>query len=164
MGVHWFEVLRYGKSLVESAQALATGDYHRGGKAERVGEAFHRSESSALQQQPIAHRLHSEHGDALFNQLRYDLFLKAAELSIHWVQRHLAGIEMEVVSGRQFQHAKVHARVFMTGESNEPNLPGLLSIKAGFQRAVGSEEPVGILQADVFVKLHEVDAVGLQPP
>jgi hypothetical protein len=48
---------------------------------------------------------------------------KTAEVGVHDVDRHLHGIEMEIVRFGDFQHAQVYERVFMAGKADEADSP-----------------------------------------
>ena len=50
-------------------------------------------------------------------------------MRIHHIQRHLNSIELEAMLRGRFQHIKVNPRIFMSGESDEPNFPCLLSFQ-----------------------------------
>ena len=52
----------------------------------------------------VAHRLHSQHTDVVLEQHGQNLFFETVEVRIHYVERHLNGIEREAVLGRGGQH------------------------------------------------------------
>ena len=87
---------------------------------------------------------------------------KAAELRVQDVERHLRGIEMEIVRLRHLQHAQMHHRILVPGEADVANLAGLLRFQQRIHHAL-VEEPVRIFHADVLVILHQVHLVRLQP-
>jgi len=54
---------------------------------------------------------------------RQDLMYKAAETPVHHVRGKQHGIEVKPLPARQFQHAEVNGRIFVTGESDIADLP-----------------------------------------
>src|ERR1700728_1865114 len=87
---------------------------------------------------------------------------EAAEMRIHDVERHLAGVETELVLRRHFQHPQMHEGIFMPGESNEPDLSSFLSFEQSFQRSIRRKETVGIFETYVFMELDQVHVIGFE--
>ena len=56
----------------------------------------------------------------------------------------------------------MHVRILVTGEADEAKLPLLPRIEQCGVRAFLVEHPVGILEADDLVMLHQIDVIGLQ--
>ncbi len=71
---------------------------------------------------------------------RDDLRAEAAEVGIHWIERKLAGVEVEAPFVRHLQHALMDDGVLVAGEADEAELAGLLRLDEGF---VGSERKPG---------------------
>ena len=147
---------------VEAFHALAPGDHHRSREGERVVQALGRRHFAALQNISVAHRFHSQHTDASLHQLREDLVPEASKVCVHYIEGHLTGVEVERVRRRDLQHSQMYNWIFVTGESNVADLPGLFRFQQCFQWPVGGEKPVRIFHADIFVILHEVDSFCLE--
>ena len=52
-----------------------------------------------LENRAAGQRLHAEHTDAFLDEERHDLFGEAPEVRVQHVQRHLHGVEPELVLG-----------------------------------------------------------------
>ena len=100
--------------------------------------------------------------DALLHQLGQNMAAEAAKMRIHDIERHLAGVEAELMLRRHFQHPQMHQGIFVPGESDEPDLAGFLGFEQSFQRSIRRKETVRIFQADIFVELHQVHVIGFQ--
>jgi hypothetical protein len=68
---------------------------------------------------------------------------------IHYVERHLNGIEREAVLGRGGQYFQMYDRAPVAGEADEANLTSLLRIQAFMRYLLSSgsllEEPTRLL-------------------
>ena len=53
-------------------------------------------------------------------------------------------------------------RIFVAGESDVANLPRLLGLENRFIGSTLREYAIGIVKADDFMVLHQIDVVGLQ--
>ena len=96
------------------------------------------------------------------DELPAALLLKAAEVRVHHIQRHLHGIEVKTVCLRDLQHAEMDARILVPGEANVANFPRLLRLQQRLHRAARGKNAIGIFEANDLVKLHEIDMIGLQ--
>ena len=56
-----------------------------------------------LRTAPLRQWFHAEDADALFDELGHDVVGEAAEVGVHDVERHLDGVEMEVVLARRLR-------------------------------------------------------------
>jgi hypothetical protein len=88
--------------------------------------------------------------------------LKAPEVCVHQIQRHLHGVELEMMAGGRFQHVEVNVGVFMSRKTNESQLAGLFGFEESFDCTVGRKNPVRVFESNDFVELHQVDVVGLE--
>src|ERR1700677_994846 len=111
----------------------------------------------------VAEGLHGEYTNSLFDCDRHDLISEGAEVRVHHVNRHLYGVEMETVLLSDLQHAEMDGRVFVAGKSYIADFYSLAGCHGRFDGAARGEDAVGVLHANDFVKLHEVDHVGLEP-
>jgi len=97
----------------------------------------------------VAHRLHSQHTDVVLEQHGQNLFFETVEVRIHYVERHLNGIEREAVLGRGGQYFQMYDRAPVAGEADEANLTSLLRIQAFMRYLLSSgsllEEPTRLL-------------------
>ena len=149
--------------LLENVGTINAGDDGGDGEVHGVVEAFDGLDGLTLEDDAAGHGLHSQHTDLLVDQHGEHLVSETAEMEIHDVQGHLHGIEAEVVLAGCFQHAQMNQRILVAGETDEPDLAGFLGVEHGADGAVVSENPIGVFQANHFVKLHQVNMVGLQP-
>jgi len=85
------------ESLLENRKRIAAGDDDAGWQIHRVVEAFHGGGGFTLKNKVVAHRLHTEHAAIVLEQDRQDFFLETVVVRIHYVERHLNGIECEAV-------------------------------------------------------------------
>src|SRR6185437_4232660 len=92
-----------------------------------------------------------------------DFLFEAVVMGVHHVEGHLHAIEAEVVLVRRLEHLQVNLGAFVAGESDVTHLAGFFSRENGFERAAGREDALGILHADDFMELEQVEMVGLQP-
>ena len=96
------------------------------------------------------------------HQLRYNFLCEAAVMGIHEIEWHLNRVEFESVLVGDFQHVQMHARIFMAGEADIPNLAGIACLhKCG----VGSfiiKDAMRIFVPQNFMMLDEIDALDLQ--
>src|ERR1039457_7004154 len=74
--------------LIEPFHALASGDHHGNRQIQRVVQALDGGDRSALEDVSVPHRFHAEHGDSLLDEFGQYLLRKAAEVSVHQIQRH----------------------------------------------------------------------------
>src|ERR1017187_65274 len=89
--------------------------------------------------------------------------LETPKMRIHYVQRHLHGVEAEFVSGSNFQHPEMNERIFMAGKTDVADLSGLPGIHHGFDRAPGGKDSVRVFQSDDLMQLHQINSIRLQP-
>jgi hypothetical protein len=125
-------------------------------------QAFRRGRRLALKNQPVSHRLHAQHADIVLHQDGQHFFLKAIEVRVHEVERHLHGIEMEVILFRLLKHVKVNVRVLVAGEADVPDLARPFCVEKGLHGASRRKDAVGILEANDFVVLQKVYVVYLK--
>jgi hypothetical protein len=83
---------------------------------------------------------------------------------VHHVERQLRGVERHAVLARHLERVQVDARVLVPGEAQVAHLPRGLRLHERGVRPVLGEDPVRVLVAQHLVVLHEVDAVGAEPP
>ena len=65
---------------------------------------------------------------------------------------------------RHLEHVEMDARILVPGEADVADLARRARFDQRRVRALGVEDPVRIVEANYFVVLHEVNAVGLQAP
>ena len=83
-------------------------------------------------------------------------------MRVHDVERHLAGIEVEAPLLRHGEHLQVDARILVAGKADVAELALFLGLHEAFHGPALGEDPVGIIEAQDLVVLHEVDMVGAQ--
>ena len=88
--IHRPECARGFHRLIEPFHALASGDHHGNRQIQRVMQALDGCDRSALEEVSVPHRFHAEHGNSLLDEFGHYLLRKAAEVSVHQIQRHLA--------------------------------------------------------------------------
>ena len=120
-------------------------------------EGFDGVDGFAFEDEVVAEGLHREDADSLLEGDGHDLMREGAEVGVHDVDRHLHGVEVEVVLLGDFEHAEVDGGVFVAGEADVANLAGFAGGDGCVDGAVVGEDAVGVFQADDFVELDEVD-------
>jgi hypothetical protein len=88
----------------------------------------------------------------------------AAVVRVHHIQRHLYGVEGEVVFTRELEGMQVNARIFVAGEADVADLAGPLRLDQRSVRALLIEDAVRVLVADHLVMLHQIDGVDTETP
>src|ERR1022692_1342246 len=83
-------------------------------------------------------------------------------MRIQHVQRHLHRVEAEAVLGSYFQHIQMNVRIFVTGESDVANLARFLGLQNGFHGSALRKYAIGIIEANDFMMLHQIDVVCLE--
>ncbi len=110
---------------------------------------------------PLPPRLFiAERRDAPRIEHGQDIVLKAAELAVHDVKRHLHG-RPGIGLG---QHLEMDRRILVARESQEADFALFLGLQRIFDGTPLVEDPVGIVVVDDLMKLPEVEMIGTQPP
>ncbi len=78
-----------------------------------------------LEENAICHTLHSQHANLLLDQLGQNQFRETSIVRIHYVERHLHGVEFETQLCRDFQHVKVNVGILVPGKAEVADLSGL---------------------------------------
>src|SRR5262249_35068197 len=145
--------------LLEYLHTVETRDDRRSRQVERVMQAFDRRDGPGTQQDAVGPAFHSEDRNVVANQLRQHQLLKAAEMRIHHVQRHLYGVEPKAALGGDSQHVEVDPRVLVPGKSKIAELAGLAGRQKCAMCAFLVEDAIGIFKAQDLVVLYEIDTV-----
>src|SRR5882762_1479734 len=85
------------ESLLKNRKRVAPRDNNAGRKVHSIVKALHRGGCFALENNVVTHRLHTEHTDVVLNQDRQHFRFKTIKVRVHYVERHLNGIEREAV-------------------------------------------------------------------
>src|ERR1035437_656176 len=107
-------------------------------------QTFNRRHSFALKNKGISHGFHSQHPDLVRNQARENLMLKTSKMRVHYIQRHLHGVEAEFVSSSDLQHPEMNERIFMARKTDVTDLPCLPGVHHGFDRAAGCKDSIWV--------------------
>src|SRR5207237_2556495 len=86
----------------------------------------------------------------------------ALPMGIHHIERHLNRVELESVAVRNFEHVKMHARIFVPGK---PDVSNLARIACLYQSGVCSfiiKDAMRIFVTEDLMMLDEIDRVHLQ--
>ena len=67
-------------------------------------QAFHGVDGTAIENDLVAHRLHTKYPNVLFHQHWHDLVLETAKMGIHQIQGHLDGVKSSTVFIPNLQH------------------------------------------------------------
>src|SRR5271156_4288408 len=110
----------------------------------------------------VAKGLHRQNGDSLLDRDRHDILGKRAEMRIHDINRHLNRVEMKAVMLGHGEHSEMYRWIFMSGKPDVTNLARLPCSDRSFKRSSGRKDAVRVFQPNHFVKLHEIDHIGLQ--
>ncbi len=98
-----------------------------------------------------------------FTSFRKHQFSKTAVVGIHDVERHLDRVEGEAVFIGHFQHVQMDKRILVAGEADVAQLARFFCFQEHLVGAVFVEDAVRVFEADDFMVLDEIDAVGLEP-
>jgi hypothetical protein len=101
-------------------------------------------------------------GNAFAGKHRQHLVGEAAEVRVHDVERHLYGVEVELVLARVVQHAQVDVRILVSSEADVAHLARFFGFEHGFHGAALGEDAVRVFEADDLVELHHINVIGLQ--
>src|SRR6266478_3328819 len=85
------------KSLLKNQERIAARDNNTGRKIHSVVKALHRGGCFALENNVITDGLHAEHADIVLEQDGQNFLFETIEVRVHYVERHLYGIEREAV-------------------------------------------------------------------
>ena len=75
-------------------------------------------------------------------------------MSIHDVDRHLHGIEVEAMLLRYFHHVEVNVWILVAGETDEAYLPCLFGSNDRFHRSTFVEDSIRVVVANHFMVLQ----------
>ena len=85
-------------------------------------------------------------------------------MCVHHIQRHLNGVELEAMLRSRGQHLQMDVWTFVSGEADEADLACLFGFQYGLHSTAVGENPIWIGVANHFVKLEQVNSIGLQSP
>ena len=85
--------------------------------------------------------------------------MKAPEVCVEAVDRHLHGVEPEVMR----EHLQMNRWMLVPGEADEPYLSLLPGLDERFDGAAWYEMKVGIIFVDDLVNLPEIEVIGPEP-
>ena len=108
--------------MLKNGERVASSNDHTGREAHCIVEAFQWIDRLALQNERIAQRLHPQYADVFRQQYREHFFLETIIMRIHEIERHLYGIEDEVMTEGGLEHPQVKGGAFMAGKSDVTNL------------------------------------------
>ncbi len=148
---------------MQDLHTVDTGNHYRNWLVHGEVQALDGCNSLALQNDAVAHALHSKNADILFHKLRKHIVDKAAEVRIHHIHWHLNRIEPEIMRGRQVEHVQMDSRILVAGESDVAGLSRFLRSEKGLGRAARGEETVNIVESDDLMALDEIHVIDLQP-
>src|SRR5438105_12194393 len=118
--------------------------------------------SFAPQNKIVSKRFHGLDPDSTLQQNRQDLILKASEVRVHDIERHLYRVETKVIFRCNIQHSKVNERVFVSGKADVTDLTRFSGLQHCFLSSALAKDAVGILRTNHFVMLEEIDVIGLK--
>src|SRR5438034_4490260 len=84
-------------------------------------------------------------------------------MRVHYIQRHLHGVEQEAVRSRHVEHVQMDVGILVSREADIPDLARSLRVD---ERTIGAflvEDTMWIVIPQDLVMLHEIDAIGPQP-
>src|SRR3984957_5303990 len=122
-GGHGLEIASNFQILFEDAEVIhsADGGGHR--QAHGVAQTFGGRDGAAGDHfAGAAQALHAQDADAALVSFRQHLLFEAAKSRVESVQRHLHGVEREIL----FKHSQVDGRIFVAGEADEADFSLLL--------------------------------------
>src|SRR5437870_5030154 len=84
-------------SLLKDRERIAASDNNTGGKIHGVVQTLNGCNRLAAENEGVAHGFHAENSDAILGQDRQHFLFETVEVGVHYVERHLDGIEREAV-------------------------------------------------------------------
>src|SRR5258707_1101257 len=110
------------ESLPKNRERIAASDDDTGGKIHGIAQTLDSRNSVALQNEGVAHRFHAENPDATLGQNRQDLLFETIEVGVHYVERHLDGIEREAMLRCRAQHLQMNIWTLVACKADETDL------------------------------------------
>src|SRR5205085_1203615 len=159
---HWVEAARRVKRLLEDIHRLAAGNDHACRQAHCVVQTLDWGCSLTAQYDAVAHRFHAEHSDPVLHQHRQNFLFKAVVMSVHDVERHLHGIEGELVSESCLQHLEMNVWTLVSGKADVTNLALFFRFECRLQASARAQNSCRISFANHLVELQQINMVGLQ--
>jgi hypothetical protein len=132
-----FEVYRDFEILVEDLHGVHAADGGGHGKAHGVAESLFGGDCAVAHEfAATSQAFHTKSGDAAAGGFGQDLGFEAAKSGVATIERHLHGVEGEIVG----QHAEMNFGILVTGEAEEADLALLPGGDKSFGDAVGGED------------------------
>ena len=92
------------EGLLKDRKRIAARDDDAGGKIHRIVQTLDRGSGLATEYEMVAHGFHTQNSDIALGQDRQHLLLETVEVGVHYVERHLDGIEREAMLCGGGQH------------------------------------------------------------
>src|ERR1700737_1661514 len=137
---------------MKDREGIAAGEDDTGGKIHGVVQTLNRCNGLAPENEGVAHWFHAENSNAAFGQNRQDLFFEAVEMSVHYVERHLNGVEREAVLRGGRQHLQMNVWTLVACETDKTDLARFLGFQDDFHRSAFGENAIRIGIANHFME------------
>src|SRR5437879_7173552 len=114
-------------SLLKDRERIAASDNNTGGKIHGVVQTLNSCNRLAAENEGVAHGFHAENSDAILGQDRQHFLFETVEVGVHYVERHLYGIEREAVLCGGGQHLQMNIWTLVAGETDKTDLARFLA-------------------------------------
>src|SRR5437879_13306893 len=94
-------------SLLKDRERIAASDNNTGGKIHGGVQTLNGCNRLAAENEGVAHGFHAENSDAILGQDRQHFLFETVELGGHYVERHVACIELEAVLSGRGRHLQI---------------------------------------------------------
>src|SRR5438445_8353286 len=146
-------------SLLKDRERIAASDNNTGGKIHGVVQTLNCCNCLAAENEGVAHGFHAENSDAVSSQNRQDLLFETVEVGIHYVERHLDGIEREAVLCGGGQHPQMNIWTLVACETDKTDLARFFGFHDGLHRSAFGENVIRIGIANHLMEAESVDCI-----
>src|SRR5438270_8292413 len=141
-------------SLLKDRERIAASDNDTGGKIHGVVQTLNCCNGLAAENEGVAHGFHAENSDAILGQDRQHFLFETVEVGVHYVERHLDGIEREAMLRCSGQHLQMNVRALVACKADKTDLASLLRSQDSFNRSAFGENAIRIGIANHFMELE----------
>jgi len=141
-------------SLLKDRERIAASDNNTGGKIHGVVQTLNGCNRLAAENEGVAHGFHAENSDAILGQDRQHFLFETVEVGVHYVERHLDGIEREAVLCGGGQHLQMNIWTLVACETDKTDLARFFGFQDGLHRSTLGENAIRIGIANHFMELE----------